>query len=242
MILDRAWDDFLGKLRGQGQSIEQYCRTYQTNEKSVRNLHDWEIAWAKFIKSRITQQNLEKFYRLHPERYADAKWKVSHLFIPIEKGVADSAEIASHRIKTIHQELSRSLDSQSELEQAFADLARKESDGATAQNGGLLGWVTNDGDLPPQLLRAIQNASPGSVTAPVKSPLGFHLALIHQRETIDVPFDQLKDTSRLRRDAASALFASLEGPPQDSKVRWYISQLKPAGSASTDSKSLTDQQ
>jgi peptidyl-prolyl cis-trans isomerase C len=72
----------------------------------------------------------------------------------------------------------------------FADLAMTESDDVTSgQKGGDLG-VFGLGQMVPSFEEAAYKLKPGEVSDPVKSPFGFHIIQLQERQI--KPFDELK--------------------------------------------------
>jgi peptidyl-prolyl cis-trans isomerase SurA len=100
----------------------------------------------------------------------------------------------------------------------FAELARAFSDDKTGLNGGRMGWFAS-GELNPQLEDALDKLTVGTISAPIRTPLGWHLVrLDNQRET--KPIDTQPVTERQffliaastpsDTDAAKALEANLK--------------------------------
>lgn len=225
-LLERQWNGFSDELYRQGSTIEQYSKQRRSNERSVRQSRDWDSAWRAYLKSMMTDANLKRFYQQNSQEYASRRWRVSHIFIPIDDDQTDAAEIAQQRMREIASQIES--ESPSKREAKFAELARTESDGATAADGGMIGWVAKPGDFPAPVMKAIRAAADTTITQPVQSPLGYHLAFIHESSSTDVPFEQLTDLSKLRRDAANRLFAALVERQKDAKVIWYIKPLRPS--------------
>jgi peptidyl-prolyl cis-trans isomerase C len=241
-MLQRSWDQFTGGLRRQGRTLDDYCRQHQTTPRCVRRSRRWQAAWRAYLKRTLTEENLKRYFQRHRERYVPTRWNVSHLFIPIETGVPQSAPLAKLRAEKLAGQLAAagggdaSDPSRSSLAANFAELARQESHGATANEGGRLGWVTAAGDLPRRLVQAIAETPVGHVTPPTQTSNGMHLVLVHDREATPMAFAELKDRSRLRREAASVLFQRLvqdQADPPD--IRWYLKELQPpTGNSSPD--------
>lgn len=226
-ILDRQWNDFLKGIEQQGSDLQAYCQRYHTDQPSLRAYRDWETAWPLYLKNRLTDQNLQRFYQTRRDQYAGGKWNVSHLFIPIESDQAGGEALADQRMRVIVAELQPLTGSMSQLEARFAALAKQESDGATAEDGGRLGWITGTGNLPAAVMRQIRQSQAETLLPPIKSSLGLHLVLIHERSIEATSWQELEDTSRVRRDAADALFADLVARQSAAKVVWYIAALRP---------------
>lgn len=225
LILDRQWSSFVSEIERKGSSIDRYSKQQRSNQRSVRRSRDWDTAWRSYLKSMMTDSNLRRFYEMNSDHYAATKWKLSHLFIPVEPNQANGEEIAEQRIRQIVAQIESTPDSQRETR--FAELAMSESDGATAKEGGRIGWVSETGDLPESVMKAIRATADGGVTDAVRSPLGFHLAFVHEKISTDVPFGKVADQSKLRRDAADKLFETLVAKQKDAKVIWYITALRP---------------
>lgn len=80
----------------------------------------------------------------------------------------------------------------------FGELARLNSDDASAGRGGDLGWV-NPGDTVPDFERAMKDLKPMQVSQPVKTQFGWHLIQVLERRTTDA------SSERNRLEARKAL-------------------------------------
>ncbi len=73
----------------------------------------------------------------------------------------------------------------------FEDVARRFSgDPATASRGGRLGWYRR-GALTPEFERTVFTVEPGQITEPIRSPFGYHIARVTNRDAPE--FDEAKD-------------------------------------------------
>ena len=82
----------------------------------------------------------------------------------------------------------------------FAELARLQSEDASASRGGDLGWLS-PGDTVPEFERAMAALEPGQLSEPVQSPFGWHLIQVLERRNEDMS----KERQRLlARDAIRA--------------------------------------
>jgi peptidyl-prolyl cis-trans isomerase SurA len=69
---------------------------------------------------------------------------------------------------------------------AFTGLARQFSQGAAARNGGDLGWV-GQGELDPELDRALIGMRPGRISQPIRTASGYHILLLRKRRSNQRP-------------------------------------------------------
>jgi peptidyl-prolyl cis-trans isomerase SurA len=77
----------------------------------------------------------------------------------------------------------------------FAELARLHSDDASAARGGDLGWLS-PGDTVPEFERAMDALKPGQVSAPFRTPFGWHIVQALERREQDMSQDRQKITAR----------------------------------------------
>lgn len=117
---------------------------------------------------------------------------------------------------------------------AFTKAARKHSKDATTRIlGGDLGWITKKSGFDEVFTQSAFDAKEGEVTAPVKTPFGFHLLYVVSRRDMDLkklplPLRNQREKQRKERDAEAATTAK---PPQGSapKAKADVAALVPEG-------------
>lgn len=78
----------------------------------------------------------------------------------------------------------------------FADLAKLNSEDASAPKGGDLGWL-NPGDTVPEFEDAMKKLAPNQVSAPVRTTFGWHLIEVLERRRQDVTADRERSEAQL---------------------------------------------
>jgi peptidyl-prolyl cis-trans isomerase SurA len=86
---------------------------------------------------------------------------------------------------------------------SFEELARSHSeDPGSAVNGGDLGWA-NPGDMVPEFENEMNRLEPGEISAPFRSPFGWHIVQVMERRqhdnTEDVKRARARETIRARK-------------------------------------------
>jgi peptidyl-prolyl cis-trans isomerase SurA len=77
----------------------------------------------------------------------------------------------------------------------FSDQAKLNSEDASASKGGDLGWI-NPGDTVPEFEQAMNKLKVNEVSAPVRSPFGWHIIVVDERRTQDITLDRKRDVAR----------------------------------------------
>jgi hypothetical protein len=100
--------------------------------------------------------------------------------------------------------------------QRFSDLARDNSDAATAKDGGSLGGYKK-GELTKEIEDSVWNLPKGAVTAPIKIATGYEIFKVE---------DHTKAGLAPLADVKGEIDNILYGPKMQPKVREYLTQLR----------------
>ena len=124
---------------------------------------------------RVTEDEVDNFIRLHADRLqADTQYRLRHILLalPSQASLQDAVQL-----KRKGQSLAEKVRGGT----PFASLALTESDGRYALEGGRLGW-RSEAELPGFASEAIVALVPGDVTDPLRSPSGYHLFYLEEKE------------------------------------------------------------
>lgn len=108
-----------------------------------------------------------------------------HILIKITELVSDAE--AKRKIDEIKARLNNGGN--------FAELARQYSNDMSASKGGDLGWL-DQGVTVPEFETAMNALPLNTVSAPVKSPFGWHLIEVHERRVKEGDQEQLRQAAR----------------------------------------------
>jgi peptidyl-prolyl cis-trans isomerase SurA len=205
--LDEAGLD--GALAQQGMDRAAFRRSVRRDIESMR------ILQVK-VRSRVnvSDEDVVAFYRSHPEEFrADEEVRVRHLFLalPPNASMEEEARVKARAARL----LARARGGED-----FGALARAESEGPSAQDGGDLGWLRR-GTIQPELEKAAFGLTTGGVSDVIRTRAGLQILKVEERRGGGQrPFDEVKDeirnhlvneqlekyrsqyVSELRRDAA----------------------------------------
>jgi peptidyl-prolyl cis-trans isomerase SurA len=123
--------------------------------------------------------------------------RTRHILVKVNEGTSDSE--AKTKIERIKERI--------DLGAKFDEQAKLNSEDGSAAKGGDLGWIS-PGDTVPDFERAMNQLKPGEVSAPVRSPFGWHLIQVQERRTQDVTVERRRDQARqaLRQRKSDEVF------------------------------------
>jgi peptidyl-prolyl cis-trans isomerase SurA len=108
-----------------------------------------------------------------------------HILIRLNEVVSESE--AKQRLTNLKERVENGT--------SFAELARLQSEDASASRGGDLGWLS-PGDTVPEFERAMNALEPGKVSDPVQSPFGWHLIQVVERRNEDMSKERQRVLAR----------------------------------------------
>ena len=111
--------------------------------------------------------------------------QVRHILLRAREGLSESE--ARQRLQRLRERLLQGAD--------FAELARANSEDASASRGGDLGWVAA-GDTVPEFERVMNALKEREVSAPVQTPFGWHLVQVLARRSDELSEDRKKAAAR----------------------------------------------
>ncbi|MEC9481715.1 MAG: peptidylprolyl isomerase [Halomonas sp.] len=161
-------EEFARRLEADGLSLG-VVRDQIRREMLMRELQQRRVASRVNVSDREVERYLEQ-----QGGDANARYRLGHILIAVPQSpTPDQVQAAQQEARRLHERLQGGAD--------FATLAAAESDGPNALEGGELGW-RRAGELPPVLADTITRLGVGEVSEPLRTPSGFHLIKLFERE------------------------------------------------------------
>ncbi|MFN0299394.1 MAG: peptidylprolyl isomerase [Burkholderiales bacterium] len=111
--------------------------------------------------------------------------RARHILVRANESVSETE--ARRRIDRLRQRLVDGA--------TFEEIARFNSEDASAARGGDLGWVY-PGDTVPEFENAMAQLKPNELSAPIRSPFGWHLIQVLERRTGELSSDRVRMEAR----------------------------------------------
>jgi peptidyl-prolyl cis-trans isomerase SurA len=157
----------------------------------------------------IDEKEMEDYYNKHQKDFIrDEKVYLSEILISTQNKDAAGSAAAEKKAKQLAEDATKG--------QRFPDLARDNSDAATAKDGGSLGGYKK-GELTKEIEEAVWTLPKGAVTKPMKLANGFEIFKVD---------DHTKQGLAPMADVKSEIESVLYGPKMQPKVREYLVSLR----------------
>ena len=156
-------DEFRQNLEADGLSFSQ-AREEIRREMILNRVRQRQVAQ----RVQVSEQEIDNFLS-SPEGLAQVQteYRLGHILIATpDNATPDQVQSAERRADDLSRQLHQGAD--------FQALAIANSKGQNALEGGDLGWRKAD-QLPSLFAEQVINLSPGEISAPIRSPAGFHI-------------------------------------------------------------------
>jgi peptidyl-prolyl cis-trans isomerase SurA len=112
--------------------------------------------------------------------------RVRHILVKVNETTSEAD--AKAKIERIKERL--------DLGAKFDEQAKLNSEDGSASKGGELGWIS-PGDTVPDFEAAVGRLKVGELSAPVRTPFGWHLIEVEERRTQDITTERQREQARL---------------------------------------------
>ena len=180
---DAALRDALGS---QGLDFQTFRQTVKRDIEAMRVL---QVKVRSRVK--VTDEDVRNYWQTHPQEFAgEQEIHARHIFVGFTPGSEDEEARARRRAESLLARIKKGED--------FGALARSESEGPSASDGGELGWLRR-GTIQPELDRVAFDLPSGGVSEPVRTRAGFHILKVDERRGGEpLPFEEVKEEIRNR--------------------------------------------
>lgn len=189
------------------KDIQAYYQQNQTqfNNPEQVSVDYLEVSLSDILKTQhFSNQELLQFYNENQDLFLKpARWKIARILVKTPaQATAQQISDRQTKINTLTQRV-RSGENFSDLATQFSE------DTQSAQQGGLVGWVTR-GNISPEIEKSIASLNVGEVSDPIKTKEGFNIIKLvaSEKETLP-PFAQIKPqvADVLAQQRAQKIFA-----------------------------------
>ncbi len=162
------FDQLPTALAAQGVDYKQY-RESMRKELTLSTLRQRDV----IAHITVTPRELDQYIARQETAAANDEFNVSHILLSLpEAATPKQLEEISRKAQDLAARASKGED--------FGQLAIANSNSQTALDGGQLGWRKGT-QLPQFILELVVKMKPGEVSAPMRTPSGFHIVKLNER-------------------------------------------------------------
>lgn len=199
IVKDEEVDEMMTEVRNKFPSRELFLKALEdqgTTEKKLWNRFKDQLMGQKLVnfevksKVSVSPGEVNEYYKQHPDEFTQGdRVRLGHILVRIGARTEEDALLQAERL------LERIRGGE-----AFDEVARAHSEGAEAQDGGEMGWITK-GQLMGEIDEKVFRLEQGQVTDPIKSSLGFHIFRVNERLQFSI-----RPITEVREDIQDRLF------------------------------------
>jgi peptidyl-prolyl cis-trans isomerase SurA len=168
------FDQLPTALAAQGVDYKQY-RESMRKELTLSTLRQRDV----ISHINVSPHELEQFLAREQNVAANDEFNVSHILLSLPAAATpQQLEEISHKAQDVASRAGKGED--------FGQLAIANSNSQTALDGGSLGW-RKGAQLPQFILDLVVKMKPGEVSAPVRTPSGYHIVKLNERRSGEAP-------------------------------------------------------
>lgn len=168
------FDQLPNALEAQGVDYKQY-RESMRKELTLSTLRQRDV----ISHINVTPRELDQYLARQDSSAANDEFNVSHILLSLP------AAATPRQLEDIAQK-GQELAARAQKGEDFGQLAIANSNSQTALDGGQLGWRKGT-QLPQFILELVTKMKPGEVSAPVRTPSGFHIVKLNERRGGQAP-------------------------------------------------------
>ena len=210
--VDNRLEEIRNEIKRGGQTIENMLQELMLTEQELRGQLTAELRWEKFAERQANDKALHELFDKNPSMFDGSMVRARHILLSPPAGDAKAAEQAKLQLLRFKPQIeeatakevaklppgtddaTREKTRNRALEEAFAELARKESACPSKAKGGDLAWFRRVGNMVEPFANAAFALKPYQVSDVVVTKFGYHLILVTERRPgKPAQFDEIKD-------------------------------------------------
>jgi parvulin-like peptidyl-prolyl isomerase len=182
---------YVAELKKQNKTLQDYLKDSGQTEAAFRSDCALEVQWDAYARSKISDADVEKYYKANKDFFDRIEVRASHIFLGVPPGAtdADKAKLKQQLVDLRAQIVANKID--------FAEAAKKYSQSQTAANGGDLGFFPRKGMIDEAFAQAAFSTPVNGVTEVIQTSYGFHIIKVTDRKPGEASdFTKIKDDVR----------------------------------------------
>jgi parvulin-like peptidyl-prolyl isomerase len=152
-----------------------YKQSGQTEAQVKGNITNM-LRWAGYVKTRLNEADVHKYYDENKEFFDQVQVRASHILFRLPANASEGErQVAVQKLVALRADIIAG-------KIAFEEAAKQQSQCPTAPNGGDMGFFSRKWMLPEPFAKAAFALQTGQISEPVQTELGWHLIKVTDRK------------------------------------------------------------
>jgi peptidyl-prolyl cis-trans isomerase C len=191
--INKRMADLELEAKKKGKTVQDFYKEWNQTEKQVRNSLVKMLQWDAYVKDRINEADLKRFYGDTKDFFDEVTVHVHHILLRVPFNAPEADRQATRqKLLAIRQEIVSGQIS-------FADAAKKYSQCPSAKDGGNIGFIPRKlSPVEESFAKAAFALQAGQVSDVVATDFGLHLIKVTERKPGKKlsEFDKVKELVR----------------------------------------------
>lgn len=176
-------------LKKQNKSYAEFLKETKQTEDHLRADIASRLQWKGYLKARLTDQMVKKYYEDNRIFFDKVTVRASHILVKVKPDASQAEKQAAYnKIQAIRQELGKV---------EFADAAKKYSECPSKDKGGDIGYFPYKFVVVEPFARAAFSMKVGEISNVVATDFGYHVIKVTDRTKGEpANFEEIKDAVR----------------------------------------------
>lgn len=157
------------QLKRRKETLEDYVQKLGITKGELRRDLKWKAGWSKYLETKLTDENVAKYFKEHRRDFDGTKVHAAHLLLKVDK---PSDANAVQAVVDTAGELREQINAK---KLTFVEAVKQHSRAPTAADGGDIGLISRHEPMPEAFSEAAFELQVGETSEPVVTTFGVHL-------------------------------------------------------------------
>ncbi len=169
-----------------GDTVDNVLGKLNLSEEDIRQAARKSVSWNAYVHRTISDREVRAYFEQHREELDGTRIQIRQIVRTVPVDAPGSQWDEAEKLLTgLRQQIeSGQLD--------FAEAANTHSLSPSRKNGGDVGWIRFQGDVPASVASVAFSLKPGKMSSPIRSKVGVHLIQITDRMPGDLSLEDAR--------------------------------------------------
>lgn len=209
-------------FREAGTNLDAYLRRTGISRESYIRHRRWQLSWQEYMAKKLTEESLQKYFELNRAHYDGTELNVAQIVLlksPVD-GTPNALDRQEAEAEKQGEKLNKLRKELLDGKLTFSEAAAEHSQGASAKQGGQLGWIGRTGPMVEAFNHEVFSLENGQLSKPFRTIHGVHLVKLLGIRKGEIRYLAVKE--RVRNDAVADLWRLIVAKHEENVSIWRL--------------------